>query len=679
MKLKPQLFIVSLLTLSLPWAGCQYVREVEAALRSGQAQSLAATAQAVAAVVSLRPELLYPFAERINAVAAAQTQLYFSHTQQVFAIDGYADEWQDFVTNTLTTPEERAFSVQYQTAFAQQYLYLYLRVQDSHIVYHNPGQSELGNGDRLVLYAGNGNHYVLSTSAPGGMQVRYKDVDGAVQHEETIKANWQENADGYNIELKLPLSLTEGRLGFYVVDTAPHAELALLGTVRRSPLRSSMPPWLVYELPAVQLELRVFSKPGLRLRVVDLSDWQLAASGELAGATQNDTNWVLKKLYRAVLSTPSTQFMASETEGKIEREEVKQALAGRPDFAWYSDPEAANRSVLSVAAPLIHQRRIIGAVVAEQSSEQFLAFTDSAFNKLLLMSFLAFGFTGLGLLGYASWLSWRVRGLSQSAQQMLNDDGRLKDNFPHSLARDEIGDLSRSYEQLLQRVHEYTEYLRTLSRKLSHELRTPLAVVHSSLDNLQSKPAEEGDAVYLQRAKQGAARLSHILTAMSEASRVEESIQSAELEAVDLLALLRDISTAYQDIYPRHRIALQAATAQRSVTVNAVPELIVQMLDKLVDNAVDFAPPGSLIELHCAIGPEGVTLAIINQGPPLPAKMQAQLFDNMVSLRRHDATATHLGLGLHIVRLIAEYHHGSVRGFNLPKGAGVCFEVTLPL
>lgn len=678
MKLKPQLFIVSLLTLSLPWAGCQYVREVEAALRSGQAQSLAATAQAVSAAMSVRQTLLYPYAQRLDAAASMQTQLYFSHTQQVFSIDGYADEWQDFATNSLSVPESDAFSVQYQTAFARQNLYLYFRVRDSHIVYHNPGRTELGNGDRLVLYSGNGNHYVLSTSAPGRMQVQYKDIAGKVQREQSIKASWQETVDGYSIELELPLQLTSGRLGFYVVDTAPQTQPVLLGTVRRNSLRSSLPPWLVYELPAVQRELEVFSKLGLRLRIVDVGDWQLAASGELTGSADNNTNWVLKKLYRAVLSTPSKSFEVGKTDGKIERDEVAEALQGRSGFAWYSDPAAANRSVLSVAAPLVHKRRIIGAVVAEQSSEQFLSFTDSAFNKLLLMSFLAFSFTGLGLLGYASWLSWRVRELSQSAEQMLSDDGRLKDNFPHSLARDEIGDLSRSYEQLLQRVREYTEYLRTLSRKLSHELRTPLAVVHSSLDNLQSRMPEQGDDVYLLRAKQGAERLSHILTAMSEASRVEESIQSAEPEAVDLLTLLRDISKAYQDIYPNHRIVLEDTTAQRSLMINVVPELIVQLLDKLVDNAIDFAPAGSAIRVHCALAEHHVTLAIVNQGPPLPAKMQAQLFDNMVSLRRRDANATHLGLGLHIVRLITEYHAGRVRAFNLPEAGGVCFEVTLP-
>lgn len=679
MKLKPQLFIVSLLTLSLPWAGCQYVREVEAALRSGQAQSLAATAQAISAVLSAKPELLYPYPKRLEAVESAQKQLYFTHTPQVFSIDGYADEWQDFATNTLITPGVGAFQIHYQAAFTQQKLYLYFRVSDRQIVFHNPAQTALGNGDRLVLYSGNGNHYVLSTSAPGSMHVRYKDVSGEIQQEPRIKANWQDGPEGYSIELELPLELTDGRLGFYVVDATPQAKPVILGTVRRSALRSSLPPWLVYELPGVQRELNVFSKPGLRLRVVDLGDWQLAASGQLASSAHSDTNWVLKKLYRAVLTAPSAQFASGETVGKIEREEVAQALAGRPDFAWYSDPTSANRSLLSVASPLIHQRRIIGAVVAEQSSEQFLSFTDSAFNKLLLMSFMAFGFTGLGLLGYASWLSWRVRGLSQSAEQVLSDDGTLKDNFPHSLARDEIGDLSRSYEQLLQRIREYTEYLRTLSRKLSHELRTPLAVVHSSLDNLQSEALEGGDRVYLQRAKQGAERLSHILTAMSEASRVEESIQSAEPEAVDLLALLRDIGKAYQDIYPNHRIVLEEATAKSRVVVNAVPELIVQMLDKLVDNAVDFAPPGSAIRMRCGAASDLVTLEIINQGPPLPAKMQAQLFDNMVSLRRRDANTTHLGLGLHIARLIAEYHHGSVRGFNLADGSGVCFEVALPV
>ena len=60
MTLRRQLLLVSLLLLSLPWAGCQFIREMEGALRHGQAQSLQASATAVAAVLGEREELLYP-------------------------------------------------------------------------------------------------------------------------------------------------------------------------------------------------------------------------------------------------------------------------------------------------------------------------------------------------------------------------------------------------------------------------------------------------------------------------------------------------------------------------------------------------------------------------------------------------------------------------------------------
>ena len=64
MSLRRQLLIVSLLLLCLPWAGCQYVREMEGALRQGQADALQATADSVAAVISTNPSLLYPEPDR---------------------------------------------------------------------------------------------------------------------------------------------------------------------------------------------------------------------------------------------------------------------------------------------------------------------------------------------------------------------------------------------------------------------------------------------------------------------------------------------------------------------------------------------------------------------------------------------------------------------------------------
>ena len=73
-----------------------------------------------------------------------------------------------------------------------------------------------------------------------------------------------------------------------------------------------------------------------------------------------------------------------------------------------------------------------------------------------------------------------------------------------------------------------------------------------------------------------------------------------------------------------------------------------------------------------------------NDGPPLPAQMQGQLFDSLVSVREPESAAgngqhrAHLGLGLHIVRLIVEFHRGHVRAYNREDGPGVVFEVRFP-
>jgi len=114
-----------------------------------------------------------------------------------------------------------------------------------------------------------------------------------------------------------------------------------------------------------------------------------------------------------------------------------------------------------------------------------------------------------------------------------------------------------------------------------------------------------------------------------------------------------------------------------------VPDAIAQLLDKLVENANDFAPPGTPISVSLQARGRGHVLAVQNAGPPLPEAAVARLFDSMVTLREPLAggpaqDAAHLGLGLYIVRLVAEFHGGGVRAVNLPGGQGVRFEVELP-
>ena len=147
-----------------------------------------------------------------------------------------------------------------------------------------------------------------------------------------------------------------------------------------------------------------------------------------------------------------------------------------------------------------------------------------------------------------------LRRLSRATIQAVREDGSIDRSFRSSSSSDEIGELSRSYADLLERLGEYTDYLRGLSRKLSHELRTPIAVIRSSLDNLEQD--SEQHEVYLQRAREGLNRLGNILTAMAEASRLEESVHKNQPERFDLVPLLRELAEAYRGIYPKHELSL---------------------------------------------------------------------------------------------------------------------------
>jgi two-component system, OmpR family, sensor histidine kinase ChvG len=132
---------------------------------------------------------------------------------------------------------------------------------------------------------------------------------------------------------------------------------------------------------------------------------------------------------------------------------------------------------------------------------------------------------------------------------------------------------------------------------------------------------------------------------------------------------------AYRALHPERAFPLQRPTS--ACQVDGAPELVAQMLDKLVENAVDFAPPGAPIRVAIADAGTRWRLSVANPGSRLPPGPPARLFDSLVSGRRTGAGA-HLGLGLYIVRLVAEHHGGRATARNLPEDAGVEFAVELP-
>jgi signal transduction histidine kinase len=209
-----------------------------------------------------------------------------------------------------------------------------------------------------------------------------------------------------------------------------------------------------------------------------------------------------------------------------------------------------------------------------------------------------------------------------------------------------------------------------MASRLSHELRTPVAIVNSSLDNLLLEEQSKDSKQYVDRAKQGITRLSKILSNMSEATRLEQAMQSNEREEFDLGEVLKGCVAGYELAYCHRLFAL--CTSGTAVTLDGSPELFAQMLDKIIANAVEFSEPNSTITVRLNSHSQGSVLSISNLGCLLPENMQDQLLDSMVSVRQQQSSSQpHLGLGLYIAKIIAEYHEGVLSIGNLKGDAGV--------
>jgi dedicated sortase system histidine kinase len=380
----------------------------------------------------------------------------------------------------------------------------------------------------------------------------------------------------------------------------------------------------------------------------------------------------LKPVVSLVVSTP--QVPAGD-ESKPVRAQIDRALIGVSSTHWRGtrDREVA---IVSAAQPVFVGDDIVGAVVVEETTASILLLRQSALESLIALTLAVCLAAFAILLVFASRLATRIRRLHAQAEAAIDAQGRIRGAITVTGAKDEIGDLERTMAAVLGRLRDYNAYLEQMASRLSHELRTPVAVVRSSLDNLQSQ-APAGEArVYLDRAGEGVERLSRLISRLSEGTRLEKMLESAERESFDLASVVRGCVEGYRGAYPGRGFA--ADIPPSPVEMRGVPDAIAQLLDKLVENALDFAPAGTAIRVALSADARKARLAVANEGPPIPAEVLPRLFDAMVSGRGEgQGRGGHLGLGLAIVRLVAVFHGGTARAVNLPDGRGVLFEVEL--
>jgi dedicated sortase system histidine kinase len=673
MKLRTKLVALSLLTLLLPWSGWKLLQELERFLRETQEEALLASARTLAGALPVEYQTRLLFAPDLQAPLRT--------LERPPVLDGYVDDWPDAAHGLEFSSEDSELSVMFMSGDYGGRLYLLLEIveasrgQESSSVSAVP---ETPGG--VVLLARNPRglfSFTIRPEAPGPLQLHGEGSDSG-----QLEGYWLERENGYRLELSLPLSAENTDISFQVGDSSGGHEDAAQRVA--GPLADpDRPAWisLTTRWQGLSDWFARSESASAHTWLVDSNGWIMADSESPSGqqehspVTLHKTTWLQRSLYRLVAGERTE--LTGETSAnpvRLNDKVVLQALSGNDAVGWSQDLESAfvwN----TVAVPVLLQGDIQGAIVMQSSSDGLLLVTNRALGRLLFTTLaLTFGLAA-GLWYFASRLSRRVRRLSEAVSQAM-EEGVDLEVLPLRNDRDELGELARNNQKLLRAVADYSQYLQTLAGKLSHELKTPLAITRSSLDNLSNESLDSGARRFLERAQEGVERQAAIVRAMSEASRLEAAMGAADWEIASLSDLVKHCCDGYGSVHEGR--VLTTRIPAEPMRLFCAPDLLAQALDKLVDNAMSLSGLEDEISVILQRTDQQYELVVRNTGSRLPAELQERLFDSLVSLRDKRGEGPHLGLGLYIVRLVAEAHKGAVRARNLAGENGVEFVITLP-
>lgn len=230
--------------------------------------------------------------------------------------------------------------------------------------------------------------------------------------------------------------------------------------------------------------------------------------------------------------------------------------------------------------------------------------------------------------------------------------------------RDEVAALGASFNRAAGRIEALLRSHQSLLANASHELRSPLARLKMALSLLDEAGPAQRPALQREIAE-NIAELDALVEEVLLASRLDASQSLSLDDEVELLALAAEEASR-----------VDAAVQGREVTVRGDERLLRRALRNLLENARRYG--GSEIETTVGHGPGGVEVRVCDRGPGVPEAYRQRIFEPFFRLPGHAEREGGVGLGLALVRQIAERHGGSIR-CEPRDGGGSCFVLALPV
>lgn len=663
--IKTQVSLLSLGLLAIPIIGYSYWQQIKETTLATQAHIQEIEAKAIAT------SLLATQKNIPSLLAANEHSELYKHSlaapvlRETLTLDGHLDDWPESIVELSRSRYQTSYwqadqGIDLESAFTlqlaqtAQYLYMGLAVTDTHINYRR-NHLRLDYNDHIRLsYRTPEDHItriIIPAEREGPLPSYFSNHEweyglapntDLASHETGIQGFWRRTKAGYTVEFRIPidqLGTQNAQLHIAVVDVDQNPSLGPKAII------ATLPPELDKQFNPLELHAKA-----LQLMI----DQFKSTYAHLAIYDRRGREWAF-----------AARDRQQNTFG-LDPACLNKALKGQ---SQHTLPDNISKDRITTCYPIKKNSETIGVVVIEETASHALGQQKQRLQTIALKTGIAIGTIITGMFIYAVFLARRIRKLSQATRSAVDAHGRIisTDIGSGKHAPDELGDLSRSISSLLEQQLSYTQFLERIPQTLRHEISNPLNKLRTSLENLLDEQPMLAGNRYVKKLDAGVDQIANITQQLTEAASLESALQNEPLKRLNLTHFLIDYSSAWDNL---HTDILEGNT-----WVSAETSRLEQLLDKLLDNAFSFCPADGKVTLSLRQEANDLQIRVENDGPLIPKGKMNELFKPMTSTRSEGAEI-HLGLGLHIAKIIVDHHYASLSCYNRKDGSGVGFVIT---
>ena len=332
--------------------------------------------------------------------------------------------------------------------------------------------------------------------------------------------------------------------------------------------------------------------------------------------------------------------------------------------------EDVQSSVMHVAAPIMDGNKIVGVLTVAKPNSTMQPLIERSQKIIRERGFLLLLVAALiGI--FFTWRLTRAIGRLRNYALTISQGGKAL--VPHSSAI-ELADLGRAIDTMREKLED-KQYVERYIHTLTHELKSPLAAIVGAAELLSEVDMPVTNRLhFIENIREQSARLAEITDKMLNLSHLEQMQKLDKTEPVDLELLMQHCISAFQSRLLAASVTVKLSTIGNSI-LNGDAFLLRQAVENLLDNALQFSPEGSVIEINLSQTGNMLRIELCDQGPGVPDYALPQVFERFFSLPRPATGKKSTGLGLSLVREVAILHGGEAGLGNLPLG-GVCAWIT---